>query len=125
MQFIRRADAEAEYIPEPNKRIIQHLAAPWNIGTKNVWVGSTELEPGFSSNEHVHDSQEEVFYCERGHGRIRVGDEVQDVEEGDVVYVPAGQRHQLINRGTEIFRTINVVSPPFVPERFRADHNLK
>ncbi len=122
MIVVHENEAEADRFEAPHKRVIRHLAAPWNIGTKNVWVGTSSVEPGSSSNEHSHVDQEEIFYCVSGSGKIRVDGEECRVEAGDLVYAPPGSRHQLVNDGTETFKLLAVVSPPFIPEKFKADH---
>lgn len=124
MIIVHENEAEAERIGPPNQRVIRHLAAPWNVGTKNVWVGTSSVDPGFTSNEHAHGDQEELFYCVSGSGRIRVDGEEARVAPGDLVYAPPGSRHQLINDGKEVFKVLAVVSPPFIPEKFKKDHQL-
>ncbi len=124
MKPVREDSAPAEKIGPPFQRVIRHLAAPWTTGTKNFWLGTSAVDPGFSSNEHAHDGQEEAFYCIAGKGKIRVGGEAVPVEPGDLVYVPPGIAHQLVNDGREIFKVVAVVSPPFIPEKFKKDHQL-
>ena len=46
---------------------------------------------------HVHRTSEVIFV--HGPGRQRLGDGARDVEDGAVVYVPAGVPHGLANRG--------------------------
>ncbi len=124
MILVHENEAEADRIGPPHARVIRHLAAPWNVGTRNVWVGTSSVEPGGTSNEHAHDGQEEVFYCLAGEGRIRVDGADCPVAPGDLVYAPPGSRHQLINDGDGPFKVLAVVSPPFLREGFRKDHQL-
>ena len=124
VKFISEKDAQSERIGPPHQRVIRHLVAPWTLGSKNVWVGTSAVDPGFTSNEHSHADQEEIFYCVSGAGQCRVDGEVVDMGPGDVVYVPPGAMHQLVNPGTEVFKVVAVVSPPFVPEKFKQDHDL-
>jgi quercetin dioxygenase-like cupin family protein len=124
MILVHERDAETEKIGPPHQRVIRHLAAPWNVGTKNVWIGTSSIDPGFTSNEHSHADQEEIFYCVSGSGRIKVDGEEARVEAGDLVYIRPGSKHQLINDGKVIFKVLAVVSPPFFPEKFKKDHQL-
>jgi len=57
-------------------------------------------------------------------GRIRVDGEEARIEVGDLVYVPPGGKHQLINDGEVVFKVLAVVSPPFIPEKFKKDHQI-
>ena len=125
MKYINEKDVEGDRIGPPHQRVIKHLAAPWTLGTKNVWLGTSAVDPGFTSNLHSHEDQEEVFYCVAGKGRIRVDDEEVAVEPGGVVYVPVGCAHQLINDGDEVFKVVSAVAPPFIPEKYKRDHLIK
>jgi mannose-6-phosphate isomerase-like protein (cupin superfamily) len=44
---------------------------------------------------HCHPTQEEVYVVVRGSGRIKVEDEIVDLNEWDAIRVPAGQTRQL------------------------------
>ena len=83
MIFIKESEAPSEVIGPPYKRIIRHLSAPWTTGSKNVWIGTSSVDPGYTSNEHFHDGQEKIFYCVSGKGKIKVDSEIADMEPGD------------------------------------------
>ena len=38
MILVHGNEAGVEQIGAPHVRAIRHLAAPWNVGAKNVWV---------------------------------------------------------------------------------------
>jgi quercetin dioxygenase-like cupin family protein len=123
--FIKERDAEAEVIGEPNKRTIRHLVAPWtHVKSEHLWVGTTAVEPGFTSNAHKHDTQEEIFYCLAGTGELRVDDVGVPMEPGDVLLIPPGKTHQVVNLGKDVFKLLAIVSPYFVKEKFKKDHKL-
>ncbi len=111
-------------MPPPYAREIKHLAAPWTMGTKNMWMGISQLEPNSRSNRHAHREQEEIFFVLQGEGQIAVGDGEFDVSEGSCVYVPVGEEHQLINgRSDQVLRVLSVISPSFTPEDFASVHS--
>lgn len=122
MKYIREQDVDGDKFPPPFAREIKHVAAPWTLGTKNLWLGVDLIEPHNTSNPHSHDDLEEIFYVVSGQGRIVVGDEEVEASAGLCVYVPPLMVHQLINDGNEVMKVVNVTSPPFVPEKFRAVH---
>ena len=62
-------------------------------GMNVSWV---EVEPGSSQQEHTHD-EEQAYLVVSGSGRMRVGDEEAEVGEGDLVHVPSGVSHGLVN----------------------------
>jgi quercetin dioxygenase-like cupin family protein len=123
--FIKESEAEAEVIGEPFKRTIRHLVAPWtHVKSEHVWVGTTAVEPGFTSNEHKHDTQEEIFYCLEGRGDLRVNGEDIPMLPGDTLLVKPGNLHMVVNRGEKVFKLLAVVCPYFVKEKFKKDHKL-
>lgn len=124
MKHTHESEIEGVRAPEPNPRTLKHLAAPWTIGSENIWVGLSEVDPGSESNAHSHEKTEEVFYVVSGEGYIVVGDERQAVPAGSVVVAPPGDMHQLQNPGGETLKVICSASPAFVKEDFDVAHNL-
>jgi len=123
--FIKEAEAEAEVIGEPYKRTIRHLVAPWTkVKSEHVWVGTTAVEPGFVSNAHKHDTQEEIFYCLEGVGDLRINGVDIPMLPGDTLLVKPGNTHQVVNRGKDVFKLLAIVCPYFVKEGFQKDHKL-
>jgi mannose-6-phosphate isomerase-like protein (cupin superfamily) len=124
MHCIREQDVEGDRIGPPYQRTIRHLVTPETMGSQHLWLGTSSVDPGFKSNAHAHEDQEEIFYCVSGRGRIRVDDEEAVLEPGVVVYVPPRAVHQLLNDGDEILKVVSAVAPPFVRERYEADHQI-
>jgi mannose-6-phosphate isomerase-like protein (cupin superfamily) len=123
MKHIKEHEVEGERFPPPHARVIKHLAAPWTLGTQNLWVGVSKVDPGSSSNMHAHDDMEEIFYVISGHGKIRVGDEEEPIEPGSCIYMPLNTPHQLINTSDETLKVLATTSPPFIPDKFKAIHH--
>ena len=74
------------------------------------------LPPGCAVTPHYHRDIEEIYYLVSGGGLMTVGDEIQEVNAGDAVYVPRGHRHTLQNTGTEPIKLILVCGPAFFYE---------
>jgi len=74
------------------------------------------LPPGCAVTPHHHRDIEEIYYLVSGRGLMTVGDEIQEVNAGDAVYVPRGHRHTLQNTGTETIKLILVCGPAFFYE---------
>ena len=68
-----------------------------NTKLKNLVLSSTELNAGKQTSGHTHKGQEEIYFFINGTGEMIVGDERFPVEEGDVVLIPDGAFHQVIN----------------------------
>ena len=61
------------------------------LGGTAVGVSREILAPGFRVPfGHTHRDQEEVYVVLRGSGRIKIGDELIDLRQGDMVRVAAG-----------------------------------
>jgi mannose-6-phosphate isomerase-like protein (cupin superfamily) len=125
MNIIREQDVQGDRIGPPHQRVIRHLVTPETMGSQQLWLGTSSVDPGFTSNAHAHQDQEEVFYCVAGRGKIKVDDEMAPLEPGVVVYVPPQAIHQLINDGDEILKVVSAVAPPFIPEKYKQDHLIQ
>lgn len=122
MKHVKEHEVKGERFEAPSARIIKHLAAPWTMETRNLWLGVSKVDPMSNSNPHTHMDAEEVFYVVSGHGQVRVGDEKEDIEPGSCIYIPPGVEHQLINTNDETLKVVAVTSPPFTPTSFDDAH---
>lgn len=89
------------------------LLAPGQFGTENLSVTWVEGEPGSEQNVHSHEGREQVYIIVQGRGAMRVGDEVQEVGPGTLIYVPPGTGHSIKNIGEERLIYVSSTSPPF------------
>jgi mannose-6-phosphate isomerase-like protein (cupin superfamily) len=46
-------------------------------------------------NPHSHDTYDQVYIIESGHGTMEIGEEQRAVSPGWLIYIPRGQRHAL------------------------------
>jgi mannose-6-phosphate isomerase-like protein (cupin superfamily) len=123
MYLVREHEVTGDRMDPPYARVVKHLVAAWNAGATHLWLGVSVIDPLSSSNLHVHEGQEEVFYCLSGRGRIRVGDEEASFEPGCCVFVPPGVAHQLINtQSDEVLRVLSATAPPFSREGWSNIH---
>lgn len=73
-----------------------------NKTLKNLVLSSTKLYRGQSTRGHRHPGQEEVYFFVQGTGRMIVGEETDEsfaVTAGDIVLIPDGAFHRVINDG--------------------------
>lgn len=73
-----------------------------NKTLKNLVLSSTKLYRGQSTRGHRHAGQEEVYLFVQGYGKMIVGDETDEpfeVSPGDIVLIPDGAFHRVINDG--------------------------
>jgi len=73
-----------------------------NKTLNNLVLSSTKLYRGQQTRGHRHAGQEEVYFFIVGYGKMIVGDETDEpfeVQAGDIVLIPDGAFHRVINTG--------------------------
>ncbi|MDX1586724.1 MAG: cupin domain-containing protein [Balneolaceae bacterium] len=82
------------------------------------------MTPGFSTGRHVHLKADEFFYIVDGAGIVVLGGHKEIIiEAGDVVFVPKGHDHKLVNTGKENpLELIFFLDKPGLAETFRKMH---
>lgn len=65
-------------------------------GVKNLTLNYGEHEPGWEFAQHIHEHSEDVIVVLKGRGKIKVEGKEYPIEEGDVIYIPPGERHGTI-----------------------------
>src|SRR3989339_1314242 len=58
------------------------------------------LKPGEEIGSEVHKDGDQFFRFESGEGKVIINDTEYQVKNGDVVIVPAGAQHNVINTST-------------------------
>lgn len=65
----------------------------------------------------VHDTVDQFFRFEEGEGKVIINDTEYEVKDGDVVIVPAGSQHNVINTSeSEDLKLYTLYSPPNHPD---------
>ena len=82
-----------------------------------LWTGEhTQLEimtipPGGEIGEEVHDVDQILTFVS-GTGQAQAGGQKKNVEQGDLVVVPAGKKHNFVNNGVNPLVLYTVYGPP-------------
>lgn len=71
-----------------------------------IW--DTRLGAGQGIEPHFHENFEELYYLLSGRGRVSIGDEDKEVEEGDAIYIPREKVHRILNTSDAPLRFITV-----------------
>ena len=66
---------------------------------RNQSLAEATVPVGQETEAHYHVRSEEIYHFTGGAGRVKVGDEVRDIREGDTVVLPPGTEHKLWNTG--------------------------
>jgi mannose-6-phosphate isomerase-like protein (cupin superfamily) len=100
------------------KADIQRLASDNDDFRREVMTGPhsqvvlMSVEPGSEIGEEVHDEVDQVLVFVDGTGEAVLDGDTSGVEPGDLVFVPAGTRHNFVNRGDTALKLYTVYSPP-------------
>ena len=74
------------------------------------------LLPGEEIGAEVHPTVDQFFRIEEGIATVVIDGEERIVVDDDVIIVPAGAHHNLINTGTEVLKLYTIYAPPNHPE---------
>jgi quercetin dioxygenase-like cupin family protein len=111
MELVRFSET-AEYEPAGHHGVINRLLAGierGGVGAVSVWHG--RLEPGGGSDLHVHEGSVQIYVGLIGLLEVTNGATAVPLEPGDVVVIPAGERHDIHNQSDDV-ATVLVVSAP-------------
>lgn len=69
------------------------------------------LEPGQYQKEHTHDDSDKIYHGLMGTCRVRIGEESQPLEPGQIAVAPAGVVHGVHNDSAERVTLLVVMAP--------------
>jgi len=70
------------------------------------------LKPGEDIGAEVHEDHDQFFRFEQGTGQVIIDDNTYDVKDDDVIVVPGGANHNVINTSeTEVMKLYTIYSP--------------
>lgn len=75
------------------------------------------LKPGEELGAEVHEDTDQIIFIVEGDAEATVNDERVGIEEDDVLFVPAGAKHNVKNIGQEALKLYTVYSPPVHVEK--------
>lgn len=69
------------------------------------------LLPGEDIGEEIHNENDQFFRFEAGVGKVVISDTEYEVSDGDVVIVPQGAKHNVINTGSIALQLYTIYTP--------------
>ncbi|MHB8661037.1 MAG: cupin domain-containing protein [Minisyncoccota bacterium] len=78
---------------------------------KNCQLVLMSLLPGEEIGEEVHDV-DQFLRIEKGTGKAVLNDMPRDIEDGSVIIVPAGTKHNIVNEGQGFMKLYTLYMPP-------------
>jgi len=74
----------------------------------NLTLSSTSLKPNQSTRGHSHEGLEEVYFIIKGAGVMVLGDTSMHIGTGDIILIPDGKFHRVINDNDEMLEFVCV-----------------
>ncbi len=81
--------------------------------TRHMQLVLMTLQPGEEIGEEKHMLVDQFFRFESGSGKCIIDGNKYDVRDGDVIIVPAGAKHNIINTGnSSALKLYTIYAPP-------------
>jgi quercetin dioxygenase-like cupin family protein len=87
------------------------LVRPETAGSKLVDYRISTYQPMAYVEMHSHKVQEQVYHVLDGEGAMHIGDETRIVRRHDVIFIPPGIPHSIVNNGLTDLTFIVVTTP--------------
>lgn len=100
------------------------LKASEKSGSQGGIVVYDEMPENGTSGIHYHVNADEFFYVLEGKGRILVGDEEFEVEEGYFIFVPVGSDHRVTSSADDPLKLVYFLDQPGLAAQFREEARL-
>ena len=94
-----------EPLPGVKKRVV---IGP-DQGAENFVTRVFEIAPGRTSPDHAHPWEHEVFILAGEGAALDQNGHEKPIWEGSALFIPAGEKHCLINTGKDVLRFICVI----------------
>ncbi len=70
------------------------------------------IEPASDIGEEVHEGHDQFFRVESGEGEVVIDGVSTKIKDDDIVIVPAGAKHNVINNGDKPLKLYTLYGPP-------------
>jgi len=107
MKKFNYRDVEPESLEE-GKGVKRRWLITRETGAENFFMRLYEVEPGGFTPLHSHPWEHEVFILE-GEGVAVGGSEEYKLREGDVLFIPGGEPHQLRNESDKVLKFLCLI----------------
>ncbi len=87
------------------------LVRPETTGSRLVDYRISTYQPMAYVETHTHKVQEQIYHVLEGEGSMEIGDKKQIVRKHDVIFIPPGLSHSIVNNGITDLTFIVVTTP--------------
>lgn len=112
MKIVKAWEEAGIEIPSPYRRQIKVLFAPDKEGVDELTFSHAILPVGGQTDYHLHD-RPELIYVVSGNGICVHEGTKTPIQEDVVLWVPAGESHQIVNSGETPLKLATVFVPPY------------
>ena len=109
--------------PHPFVANIEQLTLDNDNFRTTVWTGAymqptvMAIQPGDDIGLEVHKDHDQLIRIEAGKATVYMGDSEENLDtwqaaDDDIVMVPAGKWHNVVNTGDEELKVYSIYSPP-------------
>jgi len=102
-------------IPPPYSRTVKVLFAPDKAGVEELTFSLALIDPGGQTDDHAHD-RPELIYVVSGRGVVLCEGRSHPVQSDVVLWVRAGEKHQVRNTIAETLKLATVFVPAYTAE---------
>lgn len=85
----------------------------------NIQLVLMSLKPNEEIGNEIHENIDQFFRIEKGKGKaiIKTGDKYEEFEltDGNIIIIPKGTYHNIINTGSDDLKLYTIYSPPNHP----------
>ncbi len=111
MEIIRTEELMQMVNPTPGKNHRLDLVTP-EQRAKELGGFLSIIPAGGEVPYHFHEKRESLLFLIKGEAVEIVEGKEHPVKAGDVLYIPAGEKHQIVNRTNEDLRYLEFFTPP-------------
>jgi mannose-6-phosphate isomerase-like protein (cupin superfamily) len=115
MEIARAWEEEGVKIPAPYSRTIKMIFAPDKRNVEEISFSFALIDPGSQTDYHTHD-RPELIYVVSGRGISKCEGEEIEVQGHTVLWVRAGEKHQMRNTGAETLKLATVFVPGYTAD---------
>jgi len=116
MKIVRLEDISEVALPG---RYMKQIITKDTVGAQNLFICKIRVPKGETVRPaHAHPNEEEVVYILKGHAKVYVNGEVEELSPGGAIFFPPSSIHMLKNVGEEELEALCCFSPPTSPSNY-------
>ena len=108
MKLMNYKDIKAEPAEEGTSKLQVRWLITKEMGANSFAMRLFEIEPGGNSPLHQHPYEHEVYILE-GKGIATDGEQERKFGQGDAIFIPPNERHQLKNTGKKTVKFLCLI----------------